>query len=98
MDMLRGKTHWVSTVITVLGPSRTTFGLLVLGASSTPSDTFIVTIHAIYALACLRKYKLLDAFMTSATREARCVIRVFACHNRFVLDLELAHVAHIGAL
>lgn len=90
--------YWVPTVIAVLGSTRTAFGLLMLCASSTSGHTFIVTIHAIYTLARFREHKLLYALMTSATSEARCVIRVFACHYRFVLDLKLAHIAHISAL
>lgn len=85
-------------MITVLGLARTTFGLLVLRASSAPSDTFIVTIHAVYTLTRLREHKLFNAFVASATREARGVIRVFAGHNRFIFYLKLAHIAQISAL
>ena len=60
--------------------------------------TFIMAVHAIYAVGCLCKYKLVDPVFTHFTLEAMRVIGVVARHDSLVEDGEVADTAAVGAV
>lgn len=57
-----------------------------------------MTVHAIYALACLGEDEIVYAVLADFAFEAVCVVRVFTCHNSLIEDREMADVAAVGAV
>ena len=58
----------------------------------------IVTVHAVYALACFGEDKFIDPISANFTLETVGVVRVIAGHNGFVKDGKLANIATIGTI
>jgi hypothetical protein len=55
-----------------------------LGMAPKPDHAFVMAIHAVYALRCLGKDKLVDPVFTHFTLEAMRVIGVVARHDSLV--------------
>jgi hypothetical protein len=58
----------------------------------------VVTVHAVNALARLRKHELVDAVLAHLALEAVGMVRVVPGHDRFVEDGEVADVARVRAV
>lgn len=69
---------------------------LFLGVFSDLDHTFIMTLHAIYALAGFGEDEFIDPVLAYFTLEAVCVIRVVAGHDGFVKNGEVTDVAVVG--
>ena len=55
----------------------------------------IVTVHAVYSLACFGEDKFVDTISANFTLETVSVVRVIAGHDGFVKDGKFADIAAI---
>lgn len=65
--------------------------------SSTSGDPLVVTVHAVYALTGLGKYKFLNSILANLAFEAVGMIGIVTGHDSFVQDRFVADIAAIGA-
>ena len=71
---------------------------LLLGMLANFDHAFVVTFHAIYAVAGFGKHELVDAVLADLALEAVGVIRVVAGHDGLVKNGLLADVARVRAV
>lgn len=74
------------------------FRPFVLSMFATACDPFVVTLHAIDALACLCENELFDLCVAGAAGETGSVIGLVASHDGLLHDRQVADVAGIIAL
>ena len=69
--------------------------LFLLVPLSTSRHPLIMTVHAVYALACFGKYEFVDPIPADFALETVRVVRVVAGHDGFVKNGKFADIATV---
>jgi len=62
---------------------------------STSCYPLVVTVHAVYSLACFGKYEFVDPISADFALEAMRVVRVVTGHDSFVKNGKFADIAAV---